>query len=536
MIDHIGLRRHARATFLIIAFVGVLLATPVPAEQPLPPPRVVPMELKACLTVEAYLTPPKEIADAVLAARSENISLTNLSPDGKKFLVTRTDGLPPLTRLACPCAHLAEMAFDPVAGRARDLWVRSADGFELFSYADKRTVPVKVPDGARVGSPVWSPDGSKLAYFAHFPDATYVYIADTETGESRKLGDTPVVATLVTTIQWSKDGKQIQTVLRPDDGKRPVPKADAVSEPKVRVTRGGANPSRTYRYLLESPHDMKLLEHLTTGQLALIDIHDGKVTKVGFPNLIRSVSMAPGEESFRITTMKKPFSYFVPLTRFGTQEGIWNLEGKSLYTLADRNLRETEPQPAVAKADPTGKAGGRGQGRGGRGRGQAPGGKAAAAPKTADPDQPPVDPMQPPLDPTDPDAPPRGPQLPVDPNAKRDIAWRPDGAGLSYLQLEPEKKDSKDPRNDQVLQWLPPYGKDDVKVVYATPHRIASLQYSEDCQTLFVTQTIDNQRQISAIDLKDQKTPHVIFKGTAGPMGGGRGGAGAAPPATPPTD
>src|SRR5207249_3183847 len=106
----------------------------------------------------------------------------------------------------------------------------------------------------------------------------------------------------------------------------------------------------------------------------------------------------------------------------------------------------------------------------------------------------------------------------------------------SYLQLEPEKKDSKEPRNDQVLQWLPPYGKDDVKVVYATPHRIASLQYSEDCQTLFLTQTIDNQRQISAIDLKDPKTPHVIFKGPAAPMGGSRGGAGATQPATPPDD
>src|SRR5205823_3465343 len=173
--------------------------------------------------------------------------------------------------------------------------------------------------------------------------------------------------------------------------------------------------------------------------------------------------------------------------------------------------------------------------RGGRGRGQTPVANAPGSPKTVAPD-PPTDPTQPPTDPTDPDAPPRGPQQPIDPNAKRDIAWRPDGSGLSYLQLEPEKKDSKEPRNDQVLQWLPPYGKDDVKVVYATPHRIASLQYSEDCQTLFLTQTIENQRQISAVDLKDPKTPHVIFKGAAAPMAGSRGGAGATQPATPPND
>jgi len=46
--------------------------------------------------------------------------------------------------------------------------VRSADGFDLFYYAEKRTVPVHVPARARVGNPVWSPDGSKLAFFAYF--------------------------------------------------------------------------------------------------------------------------------------------------------------------------------------------------------------------------------------------------------------------------------------------------------------------------------------------------------------------------------
>jgi dipeptidyl aminopeptidase/acylaminoacyl peptidase len=108
---------------------------------------------------------------------------------------------------------------------------------------------------------------------------------------------------------------------------------------------------------------------------------------------------------------------------------------------------------------------------------------------------------------------------PVDPDAKRDLGWRPDGAGISFLQLEPAKTmDDKTPRKDRVLQWLPPFGKDDVKVVYETPNRIASLQYSEDCQMLFLAQMVDNQRQIVAIDLKDSKTPYVIYKNA------GRGG------------
>ncbi len=496
------------------------------------------------LDKEAYLMPPKEIADVILSLRQERTLLTNISPDGKKFLVTKSDGPPTVQRMAQPCVYLGEMAFDPVACRARQLWVRSDAGYDLFFYADNRTVPVQVPSKARVSNPIWSPDGSKLAFYAHFEDATHIYIACAETGCSRRLTMTPVLATMVTSFQWSRDGKQIQTVLLPDDGKRETPKNHgAATEPKVRVALDGKNPSRTYRYLLESPHDMKLLEHLATGQLALIDVNDGKVTKVGFPNMIRTVSMAPGEKQFRISTMKKPFSYYVPAARFGSQECIWDLEGKSLYTLSDRKLQMTEPQPpaptVVAGGQPTGK--GFKKGKGGTQPAPAPTPTPTPTPTPPDPDP-------------DPDAPPRAFQ-PVDPEGKRDLGWRPDGAGLSYLQLEPAKakddnakddkakddkardktqdeqfkgkgkgkdvqtKDDQVPRNDRVMLWMPPFGKDDVKVVYETPHRIATLQYSDDCRMLFLTQTVDNQRQIVAVDLADPKTTYVIHKGAAGGLG-----------------
>src|SRR5262245_41847435 len=407
------------------------------------------------LDTEGYITPPKEIHDAVLATQRDHVILTNLCPDGRKFLVTKSDGPPTLARLACPCVYLAEMAFDPVACRARQLWVRSDVGYELFFHADKRTVPVQVPAGARVSNPLWSPDGSRLAFFVHFPDATHICIADTETGSSRRLTQTPVLATLVTTFQWSRDGRSIQTVLLPDDGRRPMPKPNGVAtEPKVRVAKDGKNPSRTYRYLLESPHDMRLLEHLVTGQVAVIDVADGKVTKIGFPNMVRSVSMAPGEQHFKVAAVKKPFSYYVPFTRFGAQEMICNLEAKCLHTLSDRALQMTEPQPVTDPTQP--KTGFKGKKKGG-----------GAAPATQ-PTPPTTLTTQPDPDP-DPNAPRRPPA--ADPDGKRDLGWRNDGAGMTYLQLEPvNPKDDKAPRKDRVMLWHPPFGKDDVKLVYKTPH------------------------------------------------------------------
>jgi dipeptidyl aminopeptidase/acylaminoacyl peptidase len=480
------LRKWAPATLTLAALL--VLVSPMPGD-----------DQAVSLGKEAYLMPPKEIADAVLAPQHETRTLTNLSPDGMKFVISKSDGLPPLERLARPCVYLAEMAFDPVACRSRELWIRSSVGFDIFYHADKRTVAVQVPERARVSNPVWSPDSSMLAFLVHFDEATHVYVADTETGYSRRLTITPVLATLVTTFQWSGDGRRIQTVLLPDDGKREMPRANGVpAQPKVRVARGGTNPSRTYRFLLESPQDMKLLEHLATGQLALIDVNDGKVTRIGFPNMIRSVSMAPGERDFRVTTIKKPFSYFVPFTRFGSQEGIWNLEGKSLSTLADRKLQETEPQPATPPAQVAGQPAGTGKK-----------GKFAKNPAPAPGPQPDQDP-----------AARLGPH--TDPDGKRNLSWRPDGT-LSFLQLEPptpkdkDAKDAKEPRKDRVMQWLPPYGKNDVKVVQETPQAITGFHYSDDCRLLFLTQTVSSQRQISAVDLADaKKAVYALHKSPAG--------------------
>ncbi len=480
----------------ILSLLGLMnFGQPLPAEEP------------ATLAQEAYLKPPAAIADAVLGLQTNNQSMTNLSPNGKVFVLERRELLPPLERLAAPNVYLAELAIDPIATRSRDIWVRSGSGFDLFSHEDKRTVPVQIPDGARVSNPVWSPDGSQLGFFAHFPNATYIHVADGQTGVSRRVCDSPVLATLTTQFQWSRDGQKLMAVLRPDDGSLGTPKPPTVAtEPKVRVARDGNQPSRTYRYLLESPHDMRLLEHLVNGQLALVNVGDGQISKIGNPRLIRSITMSPDGERFRVTTVKKPFSYYFPFTRFGSLEEVWGADGKSFVVLADQNLREsTSPTPTPPTPN-TGRPG-----RTNRPGSPTPNTNPPVDPNPTDPD-PKTDPKTDPMDPVpDPDTPRR--PAPQDPDAKRDLNWRPDGAGLCYLQLaEAKSKNDTSARNDRVLLWVPPFGKTDVKTVYETKDRISTLQYSEDARWMFLTQTIDNQRRITAVDLKDTSKFYIVYK------------------------
>ena len=105
--------------------------------------------------------------------------------------------------------------------------------------------------------------------------------------------------------------------------------------------------------------------------------------------------------------MKKPFSYYVPFQQLGAPRGS-GTAGKSLHTMSDRNLRETEPTPVAVNPTPPGPGGPARQGHEGRRRlqgGGFKGGKGTAQPSTRpnhDPNIP--DPTDPPTNPDDPRA------------------------------------------------------------------------------------------------------------------------------------
>ena len=61
---------------------------------------------------ESYASPPKELADAVLAPRYLNLALTNLSPDKKWFADEIGDGPVPMKTFAKPFHELGGVFID----------------------------------------------------------------------------------------------------------------------------------------------------------------------------------------------------------------------------------------------------------------------------------------------------------------------------------------------------------------------------------------------------------------------------------------
>lgn len=396
--------------------------------------------LPAAITDEGWLTPPADIANIVLAPRHLNVSLNNPSPNRKQFLRTVGDGLPSQLDFAKPHYWLGGVQIDPRANRARNMTTRGATRVELISPEDGKVVTITPPSGAKISSPAFSPDGSQVAYYVNTDNASHIYVADAATGKSRRLTQTPVLATLVSSIEWA-GAKRIFAVQIPD-GRGAEPAKPAMPEMLVRVATPEKNPNRTYHELslLQTPHDMKLVDHYMTGQVVAIDVANGKVTKVGSPALIRSLDGSPDGNHVRVTYIVKPYSYLVPVTNFGTREELWSIDGKVKVLLSEQPLRDGTPADTANRANQ---------------------------------------------------------------NEKRNLSWRPDGQGLSYLQQDPaprrngqqaqgaaagEQEGQPARRKDRVYQWLPPFDSANAKVIFESDTRISTVRYSEDAKILFVNE------------------------------------------------
>ena len=258
----------------------------------------------------------------------------------------------------------------------------------------------------------------------------------------------------------------------------------------------------------------------------------GAVRKIGQPTMIRSIDVAPDGKHARVTRMVEPFSYDVPVSNFGSVEEVWDLEGKVLAKLSERPINlgvqdDTQPQ---TPPDPAAAGGGRG-----------------------------------------------GQQ---NQTGKRELAWRPDGQGFTYVEQEPGPDApaggrgprggaaaTDDPpqddaparggrgagqqaaqRKDRVYQWLPPFDDNSKKVIYENNTRMTGVRFSPDMKALFFTERVGQNTVDTAVFLAEPAKKYTLARyraddiynnpgsivglrgggggGGRGAGGGGRGGGG----------
>ena len=172
---------------------------------------------------EGYVTPPLELAAAVMAPRSQNINLSSASPDKKWFLNQINDGPVVMKTFSKPFDELGGVFIDFKANRARSLTISNNVGIQIISAADGSKKPIQIPAGARVSNATWSPDSKSIAYFVHGERCdSHLDHGCRDEQVAAAHEDSGAGHAQLGSFDFTDDGTQIAVVLIPD-GRAPMP-------------------------------------------------------------------------------------------------------------------------------------------------------------------------------------------------------------------------------------------------------------------------------------------------------------------------
>jgi len=409
---------------------------------------------------QGYVLPPQAVQD-LLGRDPWYASLDNLSPDGDHFIVPLSDPRSSLEKMSKETYRLAGLEFRPQTNREWRLDTYGNVGLQVYSLAARAFLDIDLPDDTFVSDFVWSPEGDQVAFLAHLPERTEVWVANVQTGAAESLSNTPVNATIAARgrfgggasnlVQWTSGGKVITLLVPGDRGPEPVA-SRVPSGPVIQSTRKKETTTRTIPFLMQNEGDAALFEYYTTSQIA--ELAPGQEPRLlGEPGMFTLVNVSPDGENLLTTRIERPFSYIAGHTGFPQKTEVRDNDGDVVSTVFVRPLRE---------------GGGRGD---------------------------------------------------TDNNEPRELGWRPDGKGLTFLQREPREEgddaDATDDAGDSSAQAAEEAGDEDearmdrvmlldgafrmgeAEIVAENEERLSSHSYSLDGGHLFVTLTKEGDRALA---------------------------------------
>jgi dipeptidyl aminopeptidase/acylaminoacyl peptidase len=220
-------------------------------------------------------------------------------------------------------------------------------GISIITLEDGRSIEVSLPNRGSPGFPSWAPDGRRFLFTMTFDDGIELWICNVSNGRARSLTNRSVNG-LGPRPRWMPDGVGILVAMI-SGGRGTAPEKSIVpTGPVIQQNLGGkAAPVRTYQDLLDDPYEEVLFEHYFTSQLTLVDSQSGETTPIGSPGIFIRADPSPTGDHFLVDRIRAPYSYLVPIWRFGRDVEIWDERGSVIRKLAEVPLGERVPIQGV---------------------------------------------------------------------------------------------------------------------------------------------------------------------------------------------
>ncbi len=285
----------------------------------------------------SYQTPPKEIADLLLAKPT---SAVRIDSKAEWMLLSERNSYPTVEELGQPENRIAGLRLNPNNfSPSRQSFINN---FTLKNIKTGKELPVTgLPANLLAGYASWSPSDTKIAFTNTTGSKVDLYVIDIATQKATRINKQAVNTVLGVAYTWVDDNTilyKATTQSATNAPKRPItPKG-----PTIQENLGKTAPSPTFQDLIKSPYDEQLFEYYATSQL--IQNKNGVETNIGNSGIVSTFALSPDKKYLLVRTIKKPFSYLVTANGFPSTISINDLSGKVIKVLAE--LPSTEGTPS----------------------------------------------------------------------------------------------------------------------------------------------------------------------------------------------
>ena len=238
---------------------------------------------------------------------------------------------------------LAGLRVNPVTNISSS--VTYISNLKVRKFNEKQeTQVIGLPQNPKITNLSWSPDEKKLAFTNTTEKGVELWILDLETRTAKKISNDNLNANLGSPFVWLKNSQEL--IVRKLPANRPAllnEKKNLPTGPIVSNADGKVSQNRTYQDLLKNPMDEANFETLTRAELVKMNL-DGAETPYKSADIYAGIQLSPDGNYLMISTIKKPFSYIVPLSRFPMTAQVFDLQGNLVKTVNDVPLNEIMPK------------------------------------------------------------------------------------------------------------------------------------------------------------------------------------------------
>ncbi len=207
-----------------------------------------------------------------------------------------------------------------------------------------------LPDNVRLANFTWSPDEKLMAFTNTVSKGVELWILDIASAKATKINQSNLNANIGDAFTWFKDSKALLVKTIPNTKQPLINTKEAIpTGPTISMSEAGVEAqNRTYQDLLKNKNDEFNFEQLVLADIYKIDLN-GSSSLWKSSDMYLNTSFSPDGNYIMVTTIKKPFSYLVPYSRFPSTTTIYKSNGDFVKTFLEVPLIEDLPKGFMAE-------------------------------------------------------------------------------------------------------------------------------------------------------------------------------------------